>query len=95
MLDFLAANPLIALVVILAIGLAIGQIRVFGLSLGAAAVLFVALVFSTANTDIVIPMIVYQLGLAMFVYVIGLSAGPAFFSELIFKTVFFCNRTVW
>lgn len=81
MLDFLAANPLIALVVILAIGLAIGQIRVFGLSLGAAAVLFVALVFSTANTDIVIPMIVYQLGLAMFVYVIGLSAGPAFFSE--------------
>src|SRR5699024_9684115 len=26
-------------------------------------------------------MIVYQLGLAMFVYVIGLSAGPAFFSE--------------
>ncbi|ALC05064.1 putative transporter [Corynebacterium deserti GIMN1.010] len=81
MLDFLASNPLIALVVILAIGLAIGRINFFGLSLGAAAVLLVALGFSTANPDILIPPIVYQIGLAMFVYVIGLSAGPAFFSE--------------
>ncbi len=81
MLDFLAANPLIALVVILAIGLALGKIRVLGLSLGAAAVLFVALGLATANPEIQIPALVYQLGLAMFVYVIGLSAGPVFFRE--------------
>lgn len=81
MLDFLAANPLFALVLILAVGLAIGKISVFGISLGAAAVLFVALGLSTADPDITVPPLLYQLGLAMFVYVIGLSAGPAFFRE--------------
>ena len=81
MLDFLAANPLIALAVILAVGLAIGRISLFGVSLGAAAVLFVALAVSTLNPDIQIPAFVFQLGLAMFVYVIGISAGPAFFRE--------------
>lgn len=81
MLDFLAANPLFALVLILALGLALGKVSVFGVSLGAAAVLFVALGLSTANPDIAVPPLLYQLGLAMFVYVIGLSAGPAFFRE--------------
>lgn len=81
MLDFLAANPLISLVVILAVGLALGKIRVLGISLGAAAVLFVALGLATANPEIQIPALIYQLGLAMFVYVIGLSAGPLFFRE--------------
>lgn len=80
-LDFLAANPLIALVAILAVGLALGKIRVLGISLGAAAVLFVALGLSTANPDIQIPALVYQLGLAMFVYAIGLTAGERFFAE--------------
>lgn len=80
-LDFLAANPLIALVAILAAGLALGKIRVLGISLGAAAVLFVALGLSTANPDIQIPALVYQLGLAMFVYAIGLTAGEQFFAE--------------
>ncbi|AJK68065.1 putative transporter [Corynebacterium marinum DSM 44953] len=80
-LDFLAANPLIALVAILAAGLALGKIRILGISLGAAAVLFVALGLSTANPDIQIPALVYQLGLAMFVYAIGLTAGEQFFAE--------------
>ncbi|WP_080793522.1 aspartate:alanine exchanger family transporter [Corynebacterium pacaense] len=81
MLSFFASSPLISLVLILAVGLAIGRIRLFGISLGAAAVLFVALALSTANPDIQIPAFVYQLGLAMFVYVIGLSAGSVFFRE--------------
>lgn len=81
MLDFFAANPLISLAVILAVGLAIGRIRIFSISLGAAAVLFVALVLSTLNPEIQIPAFVFQLGLAMFVYVIGISAGPVFFQE--------------
>ncbi|MHA2788115.1 aspartate:alanine exchanger family transporter [Corynebacterium sp. S7] len=81
MLDYLATNPLLALAIMLALGLAIGKIQVFGVSLGAAAVLFVALGLATANPDIQIPSLVYQLGLAMFVYVIGLSSGPVFFRE--------------
>ncbi|GAB2501092.1 Aspartate/alanine antiporter [Corynebacterium atrinae] len=81
MLSFLAANPLIALVAILALGLALGKVRVFGLSLGAAAVLFVALALSTIDPNIQIPPLVFQLGLAMFVYAIGLTAGEQFFAE--------------
>lgn len=81
MLDFLAGNPLISLVVILALGLGLGKIRILGISLGAAAVLFVALGLATINPEIQIPPLVYQLGLAMFVYVIGLSAGPLFFRD--------------
>lgn len=80
-LDFLAAQPLVALVAILAVGLALGKIRILGISLGAAAVLFVALGVSTANPEIQIPPLLYQLGLAMFVYAIGLSAGAQFFAE--------------
>ena len=80
-LDFLADNILFTLVLILAVGLALGKIRVFGISLGAAAVLFVALGLATANPEIQIPPLLYQLGLAVFVYAIGLQAGPAFFRE--------------
>jgi Predicted permease len=80
-LEFLASRPLITLVVILAVGLAVGRIRVLGISLGAAAVLFVSLGLSTVNPDIQIPAFIYQLGLAMFVYAIGLSAGADFFRE--------------
>ena len=80
-LDFLAAQPLIALIAILTVGLALGKIRILGISLGAAAVLLVALGLSTANPDIQIPPLLYQLGLAMFVYAIGLTAGAQFFAE--------------
>ncbi|MCF4005961.1 transporter [Corynebacterium uropygiale] len=81
MLAFLGDQPLVALVLILAAGLAIGKIRIAGISLGAAAVLFVALGLSAANPDIVIPSLVYQFGLALFVYAIGLTAGEQFFAE--------------
>ncbi|HZK32775.1 MAG TPA: TrkA C-terminal domain-containing protein, partial [Corynebacterium sp.] len=81
LLDYLADNILFTLVLILAVGLALGKIRVLGVSLGAAAVLFVALGLATANPEIQIPPLLYQLGLAMFVYAIGLQAGPAFFRE--------------
>ena len=68
----------------MAVGLAIGKIKIFGISLGAAAAMFVALGLSTANPDIQIPPLVYQFGLAIFVYAIGLSFGPSFVRE--FKT---------
>lgn len=81
MLDYLATQPLLTLVLILAIGLLLGKIKMFGISLGAAAVLFVALALSTLNPDIALPPLIFQLGLAMFVYAIGLSAGADFFAE--------------
>lgn len=81
MLNILAANPLFALFFIMATGLALGKIKVGGISLGAAAAMFVALGLSTANPDIQIPPFVYQMGLALFVYAIGLNYGPAFFRD--------------
>lgn len=81
-LDFLASQPLDALVVICAVGFALGRIRFFGIALGPAAVLFVALALSTANPEIQLPPLLYQLGLAIFVYTIGLTAGRAFFADL-------------
>ena len=82
MLEFLAANTLLALAVILTAGFALGRIRVAGLSLGSAAILFVAIGLSTANPGIQLPPLLYQFGLALFVYCIGLAAGPAFFRTL-------------
>lgn len=80
-LDFLAEQPLVALIVILAAGLAVGKVKIWGISLGAAAALFVAIALSALNPEIQIPPLIHQLGLALFVYAIGLSAGEQFFRE--------------
>ena len=45
--------------------------------------MFVALGLSTANPDIAIPPFVYQFGLALFVYVIGLNFGQSFFRDFL------------
>ncbi|MDO5031258.1 aspartate:alanine exchanger family transporter [Corynebacterium sp.] len=81
MLDFLASQPLLTLFLIMAVGLAVGKTSVAGVSLGAAAAMFVALGLSAANPEIVIPPLIYQFGLALFVYVIGLNFGRSFFRD--------------
>ena len=80
MLNFLAEYPLVALVLVLACGYAVGKVKVAGISLGAAAILFVAIAVSAANPEIAFPPLLYQFGLAVFVYSIGLSAGREFFA---------------
>ncbi len=82
MIDFLRAQPLILLFLVAAIGYPLGAIRVGGSSLGIAAVLFVGLAFGALNPDLKLPEIIYQLGLVLFVYTIGLSSGPGFFRSL-------------
>lgn len=67
----------------MAVGLAIGKVSAWGVSLGAAAAMFVALGLSTANPDIAIPPFVYQFGLAVFAYVIGLNFGQPFFRDFL------------
>ncbi|WKD59796.1 aspartate:alanine exchanger family transporter [Corynebacterium caspium] len=81
MLAFLAAEPLISLILILVVGLAVGKIKIKGVSLGASAALFVAIGISALNPNIRIPDLIWQLGLALFVYAIGLSAGSQFFHD--------------
>ncbi|MEJ5998545.1 aspartate:alanine exchanger family transporter [Corynebacterium sp. H130] len=75
-------NQLLALVVIMALGLLLGRIRIGSFKLGVAAVLFVGLAFATIEPAVTLPPIVYIIGLSIFVYTIGLEAGPDFFHSL-------------
>jgi putative transport protein len=75
----LLTDPLLAFFVVAALGYVVGKVRVAGVSLGIAAVLFAGLGLSAAVPGIAIPIIVPHMGLALFIYAIGLSAGPGFF----------------
>lgn len=66
----------------MALGLLLGRIRIGSFKLGVAAVLFVGLGFATIEPQVTLPPIVYIIGLSMFVYTIGLEAGPDFFQSL-------------
>lgn len=80
--SLLVENQLLALVAIMSIGLLLGRIKIFGFRLGVAAVLFVGLAFSTIEPDITVPPLIYVVGLALFVYTIGLESGSEFFKSL-------------
>lgn len=77
-MDILVNNQLLTLVLIMALGLFLGQINMGGFRLGVAAVLFVGLIFATIEPEIALPPIMYITGLSLFVYTIGLEAAPGF-----------------
>lgn len=77
----LAENSLLLLFVVAAIGYFLGSIRIKGASLGVAAVLFVGLGFGMINPRFEVPEIIFQLGLILFVYSVGISSGAAFFQS--------------
>jgi len=74
-------NPLsesmFVLFAILTLGAWIGQWSWRGISLGTAGVLFAALIFG--HFGLSIPKEVMDFGLILFVYSVGLTAGPSFF----------------
>jgi putative transport protein len=78
----LTQNPLLLLFLVAAIGYPLGRVRVRGSQLGVAAVLFVGLAAGAVDAALALPEIVYMLGLAIFVYTVGLSSGRAFVSSL-------------
>ena len=71
------AEGMLVLFAILAIGSWVGQLSVKRISLGSAGVFFVALVFGYFHLSV--PKEVMDLGLLLFVYAVGLQAGPRFF----------------
>lgn len=81
-MDLLAEQPLLLLFVVAAVGTLLGHIHVAGVGLGPAAVLFAGLLAGGLDGRLVLPELVQQLGLVLFVYTIGLSSGPAFFAGL-------------
>ncbi|HEY3268209.1 MAG TPA: TrkA C-terminal domain-containing protein [Armatimonadota bacterium] len=77
MLNTLLAEQMLILFVILAIGSLIGHLSWRGISLGSAGVLATALVFGHLGFSV--SKEVRDLGLLLFVYAVGLQAGPRFF----------------
>lgn len=81
-MTLLAASPLLALFVVVALGSLIGQIPFGPLKFGAAGALFVGLAIGAAVPDLGAELgLVQGLGLALFVYLVGLAAGQPFFTE--------------
>lgn len=78
------AHALFVLALVIAAGLALGSIRVFGVSLGAAGVVFAGIFCGhlgvTVNHEVLEFM--REFGLVFFVFMIGLQVGPGFFAAL-------------
>ncbi len=75
----LLSNSYFALFLIVALGFILGRIKFFGLSLDVSAVIFVALIFG--HYGILIPKDFQYLGLVLFIFTIGIQAGPGFFES--------------
>ncbi|MFB6319243.1 aspartate:alanine exchanger family transporter [Saccharicrinis sp. FJH54] len=77
----LFSNTYFALFLIIALGYLLGRIKIAGISLDVSAVLFVAIIFG--HFQIINPAelkVIQRIGLVLFIYSIGLQAGPGFFS---------------
>ena len=81
LVEFLVAEPLLLLFIVVGLGYLLGNVKIRGISLGVAAVLFVGLAFGALSPDMRLPPILVDLGLIIFVYTIGLSSGPGFFAS--------------
>src|SRR4029079_5104510 len=80
--DFLAAQPILSLFLAVALGYAVGQINIFGFSLGIGAVLFVGLAIGAISPKAAIAGPIGLIGLTMFLYGIGILYGRQFFDGL-------------
>lgn len=68
-----------ALFLIIALGFILGRIQIKGLSLDVSAVIFIALLFG--HFGVVIPKDLGNIGLVLFIFTIGIQAGPGFFDS--------------
>lgn len=76
MISFFNTQPLLAMLLIISTGYLIGKASIRGFSLDSSAILFVAL--AAGHLGIVLPGLFKTFGLALFIYAIGLQAGPSF-----------------
>lgn len=82
-MDVLIDNPLLLLFLVMGVGAALGSVRIAGVALGPAAALFAGLAVSAIDEDLAnTPLILTQVGLALFIYTVGLASGPSFLAEL-------------
>ncbi len=82
--DLLAKHELLLIFVVVVGGVLLGRISIFGTRLGVAGVLFAGLCIAALVNDdataLTIAPITRELGLVLFVYCIGITSGPGFFS---------------
>lgn len=82
-LQAVLANPVAVAFVIIALGELLGKVRLAGISLGSSGVLFVALLFGHLGwIDAERTKPLGDFGVVLFVYAIGLQAGPGFVRTL-------------
>lgn len=85
-LEFLARQEILLLFLLVGGGAAIGHLKLAGVSLGAAAVLFLAIALSAFGAaqghPLVVPETLGMLGLTLFTFAVGLISGPGFFASL-------------
>lgn len=72
----LLTNPIFALFTIISLGFVLGSVSVKGISFDVSAVIFVALVFG--HYGIIIPTVVERVGMVIFIFTVGIQAGPGF-----------------
>ncbi len=83
MLDLLTDSPLLTILLVVALGAAVGVIPFGPLRFGAAGALFVGLALGALEPSLGEGLeIVSSLGLALFVYTVGVAAGETFFADL-------------
>ncbi len=79
---FLTSQPLLALFFTIAAGYLLGAASVKGLALGSGAVLFVGLAVGALAPKLVLPPMLGNLGLLLFLYGVGIAYGAQFFQGL-------------
>ena len=80
--SLLEQSPMLALFATIGLGYAIGRVSIAGFSLGVGAVLFAGLALGAIAPKAAPPALVSSIGLAMFLYGLGLYYGRQFFSGL-------------
>lgn len=77
------AHTLLLYSFIIAFGVFLGKVKIFGISLGVTFVLFVGIIVGhfgfTVNSTVL--EFIKEFGLILFIYTIGLQVGPGFFSS--------------
>ena len=86
LLELLAAQPVLLLFALVGAGAALGHVKVRGIGLGAAAVLFLALAAGALGAayevELHVPEVYGTLGLTLFTFTVGIVSGASFFASL-------------
>lgn len=77
------AHAILVISIVIALGIMLGKVKVFGVSLGVTWILFVGIILSHFGFTVnpAVRGFVSDLGLILFVFSLGLQVGPGFFSS--------------